>query len=115
MTNKVATFLLEKFPAISAFTKQEIQTLESSMAGAEGTAKKAALDEKVIGFINTAIEAYNISLLPDPIEKGIIDPFLEKEVAKYVPEITQEIYNIFDSQLVKVENSLPAAPTPPAA
>jgi hypothetical protein len=92
MTNKVAEFILSHYPAIVKEAVAKIKEL--ALTDLKNTEKKAALDAYIINILNKAIEAWDA---PGP--DTIIDPRLEKLVAKYIPIIDQSIYDAIIDKL----------------
>ena len=94
MTNKVLEFILSKLPEVQKLAVEKIKELAKS--GIEkGEEKKAELDAYIINFLDTAIDAYDMPMLPD----AIIDPSIKKLVALYIPQITQAIFDTLNDKL----------------
>ena len=94
MTNKVLEFILAKMPEIQK--EAVIKIKELALSGLEtGEAKKAELDKHIIDFIDKAIDAYDIPIVPDVL----VDPAIKKLVAQYIPAITQQVFDTLEDKL----------------
>lgn len=94
MNNKAVEFILAKMPEIQKEAVAKIKQL--ALSGLKsGEAKKAELDKHIIDFIDKSIDVYDIPVIPD----FVVDPALKKLVAKYIPEITQQVFNTLEDKL----------------
>jgi hypothetical protein len=92
--NKAMEFILAKMPEVQKQAVAKIKELAKS--GIEkGEEKKDELDKFIINFLDSAIDAYDMPMLPD----AIIDPSIKKLVALYVPQITQAIFDTLEDKL----------------
>lgn len=101
MTNKLTEFFLAHFPQIIEMAKDKIEELEKSMTGAEGQAKKEALDAFMLDKIAELIRNWDIPQVPNIIENNYLDPATIKMVEIYLPKITQGVYNTLTANFKK--------------
>lgn len=104
MTNKYVKFLCEHVSDFIEIAADKIQELETSMVGSTGTEKKTALDTYLIAKATTLIENWDIPQIPDSIEDKFIDPAFIAFVSKYIPVLSQGVYNIALKGLTKLSN-----------
>ena len=104
--NKALEFLLGHFPELAEEARKQIQEVEESMTGEEGKAKKAEVDKRIIEFSANLVRKWDIPQVPNFIEDPFLDPMTIKAFERYIPQITQGVYDVGVLGIKKLKEEL---------
>ena len=94
MTSKLVVVLLENTADLIALGAEKMQEFEESMRGTDGAVKKEALDQFLMSKVEEIIRNWDIKKVPNFIEDNYLDPATIAIINKYIPKISQSVYNV---------------------